>query len=40
MAKEKPRVKVIRKKFFAMGGSHVCSDDFFNAQALLAREDE
>ena len=28
------------KKFFATGGSHVCSDDFFKAQALLAREDE
>ncbi len=28
------------KEFFAMGGSHVCSDDFFKAQALLARESE
>ncbi len=28
------------KKFFAMGGSHVCSDDFFKAQALQVREDE
>ena len=28
------------KKFFATGGSHVCSDDFFKAQALLAREQE
>jgi hypothetical protein len=28
------------KKFFATGGSHVCSDDFFKAQALLASEDE
>jgi hypothetical protein len=28
------------KKFFATGGSHVCSDDFFKAQALQAREDE
>ncbi len=28
------------KKFFAMGGSHVCSNDFFKAQALLAREEE
>jgi hypothetical protein len=27
-------------KFFATGGSHVCSDDFFKAQALLAREEE
>jgi hypothetical protein len=26
------------KKFFATGGSHVCLDDFFIAQALLARE--
>ncbi len=25
------------KKFFAMGGSHVCSDDFFKVQALLVR---
>ena len=23
-----------------MGGSHVCSNDFFKAQALLSREDE
>ncbi len=28
------------KKFFATGGSHVCSDDFFKAQALLVRESE
>ena len=28
------------KKFFATGGSHVCPDDFFKAQALLAREEE
>ena len=28
------------KKFFATGGSHVCSDDFFKAQALAAREDK
>ncbi len=28
------------KKFFATGGSHVCSDDFFKAQALQARDDE
>ncbi len=29
------------KKFFATGGSHVCSDDVSNAQALLlAREEE
>jgi hypothetical protein len=28
------------KKFFAMGGSHVCSDDFFKAQALIARDEE
>ncbi len=28
------------KKFFATGGSHVCSDDFFKAQSLLARDDE
>jgi hypothetical protein len=28
------------KKFFATSGSHVCSDDFFKAQALLAREEE
>jgi len=28
------------KKFFAMGGSHVCLDNFFKAQALLAREEE
>ncbi len=28
------------KKFFATGGSHVCSDDFFKAQALLAREED
>ena len=27
------------KKFYATGGSHVCSDDFFKAQALLARND-
>jgi hypothetical protein len=28
------------KKFFATGGSHVCSDDFFKAQALLAKGGE
>jgi hypothetical protein len=28
------------KKFFVTGGSHVCSDDFFKAQALIAREEE
>ncbi len=28
------------KKFFATGGSHVCSDHLFKAQALLAREEE
>jgi hypothetical protein len=28
------------KKIFATGGSHVCSDDFFKAQALLAREED
>jgi len=28
------------KKFFATGGSHVCSNDFFKAQALQARDDE
>jgi hypothetical protein len=28
------------KKFFATGGSHVCSDDFFKAQSLIAREEE
>jgi hypothetical protein len=28
------------KNFFMTGGSHVCSDDFFKAQALLAREGE
>jgi hypothetical protein len=28
------------KKFFAMGGSHVCSNNLFKAQALLAREEE
>ena len=28
------------KKFFVTGGSHVCSDDFFNAQALIARDEE
>ncbi len=28
------------KKFFATGGIHVCPDDFFKAQALLAREEE
>jgi hypothetical protein len=27
-------------KFFATGGSHVRSDDFFKAQALLAREED
>ena len=28
------------KKFFATGGSHVCSDNFFKAQALLGREED
>ena len=28
------------KKFFATGGSHVCSDDFFKAQALQARDNQ
>jgi hypothetical protein len=28
------------KKFFVTGRSHVCSDDFFKAQALIAREEE
>ncbi len=28
------------KKFFATGGSHVCLDDYFKAQALLVREVE
>jgi hypothetical protein len=28
------------KKFFATGGSHVCLDDIFKAQALQAREEE
>jgi hypothetical protein len=28
------------KKFFVTGGSHVCSDDLFKAQALIAREEE
>jgi hypothetical protein len=28
------------KKFFAMGASRVCSDNFFKAQALLAREEK
>jgi hypothetical protein len=28
------------QKFFATGGSHVCSDDFFKAQALIARKEE
>jgi hypothetical protein len=28
------------KKFFVTGGSHVCCDDFFKAQALIAREEE
>jgi len=27
------------KKFYATGGSHVCSDDFFKAEALRCRED-
>ncbi len=34
------RANMHEKKFFATGGSHVCSDDFFKAQALLAREEE
>ena len=28
------------KKYFVMGGSHVCSDDFFKAQALQVREEK
>ena len=28
------------KKFFTTGGSHVCLDDFFKAQALQVREEE
>ena len=28
------------KKIFMTGGSHVCSDDFCKAQALIAREEE
>jgi hypothetical protein len=28
------------KKFFATGGSHVCSDNFFKGQALLGREED
>jgi hypothetical protein len=42
----KKRIKLLAranthgKKFFATGGSHVCLDDFFKAQALLVREDE
>jgi hypothetical protein len=28
------------KKFFATGGSHLCSDDFFKAQALQARDNQ
>ena len=31
---------VYGKKFFVMGGSHVCSDDFSKAQALIARDEE
>ena len=27
------------KKFYATGGSHVCSDDFFKAEAVRCRED-
>ena len=27
------------KKFYATGGSHVCSDDFFKAEALRCRDD-
>ncbi len=27
------------KKFYATGGSHVCSDDFFKAETLRCRED-
>ena len=34
------RANTHRKKFFATGGSHVCLDGFFKAQALLAGEDE
>jgi hypothetical protein len=28
------------KKFFVTGRSHVCSDDFFKSQALIARKEE
>ena len=28
-----------RQKFYATGGSHVCSDDFFKAEALRCRGD-
>ena len=28
------------KKYFASGGSHVCSDDSFKAQALIASDEE
>ncbi len=28
------------KKFYATGGSHVCSDDFFKAEAVRCREDQ
>jgi hypothetical protein len=34
------RAKTHGKKFFAMGGSHVCSDDFFKSQALLVTEED
>ena len=27
------------KKFYAIGGSHVCSDDFFKAEAVRCRDD-
>jgi hypothetical protein len=27
-------------KFFATGGSHVCSDDFLKAEAVRCREDQ
>ncbi len=27
------------KKFYATGGSHVCSDDFFKAEAVCCRDD-
>ena len=34
------KANTLGKKFFATGGSHVYSNDFLKAQALLAREEE